>query len=305
MPTATPTAVPDSVLPPPAVSPSAPVPRSACANCGAERRGDFCQACGQQYLPAGRLTLGHLWREFTERFLKLERGLFFTAWQLCLRPGAVARRYVRGERRRFINPLTYFLVACTIALIGYELVEDRMVEMIVGGMREQGNAESMTETMGKLFPGDDPLAGYGAFIFDIIQRTYSYLQFLLALPMAFFLRLFFRDRAKGVDVNMAETLVLALYVVAHFTLFGTFMQPVLLTLGMEAYVPFVLFIFGTGTAFCTWGALQFFERRDVGAALLGFLSFVLAYVVYFGVILVVILASIVWVAVQAARAGAL
>ncbi|HMB90182.1 MAG TPA: hypothetical protein VKP65_05000 [Rhodothermales bacterium] len=55
----------------PADAPLVTTPET-CPNCGAERVGEYCQGCGQHYLRR-RLTLRILWREFAERFFKLEQ----------------------------------------------------------------------------------------------------------------------------------------------------------------------------------------------------------------------------------------
>ena len=87
-----------------------------CPACGDSQLGAFCHACGQHYLD-GRITIRRLVREFSERFLKLERGLLGTFFGLCRGPGTLARRYVEGCRRPYLNPLSYVFVGAAASLL--------------------------------------------------------------------------------------------------------------------------------------------------------------------------------------------
>ncbi len=50
-------------------------------------------------------------RDFVERSLSLEGGLLRTFVDLALRPGAMIRDYACGRRRRYTNPMGYFLLS--------------------------------------------------------------------------------------------------------------------------------------------------------------------------------------------------
>lgn len=90
-----------------------------CLNCGNFLDGAFCSGCGQ---------VGHVHRSvgaFVHDLLhgvwhfdgKLWRTLPLLAW----RPGELTRRYINGERARFISPLALFLFAVflTFAVFSY------------------------------------------------------------------------------------------------------------------------------------------------------------------------------------------
>ncbi|MEM0962611.1 MAG: DUF3667 domain-containing protein, partial [Bacteroidota bacterium] len=89
---------------------------SSCRNCGADRRGEYCYRCGQHYLD-DQLTLRVIWSQFAERFLKLERGLPATLRLALADPGRLARRFVDGERRRFVNPISFLLIGSAVAVL--------------------------------------------------------------------------------------------------------------------------------------------------------------------------------------------
>jgi len=80
---------------------------SACRNCGAGLEGRFCHACGQA---------AHIHRSLLHLGEELLHGLFhFDAkgWRtlplLIARPGLLTRRYIDGQRMRYVSPLALFL----------------------------------------------------------------------------------------------------------------------------------------------------------------------------------------------------
>jgi len=79
----------------------------ACANCGAERIGAYCHACGQP---------GHLHKNIMGLVHDIAHGVFHfdgKVWRtlpmLAWRPGELTRRYVDGERVKFVSPMALFL----------------------------------------------------------------------------------------------------------------------------------------------------------------------------------------------------
>ncbi len=79
----------------------------ACLNCGTTLTGAYCQACGQR---------GHVHRTLTAFFHDLLHSVFHfegrfwnTLPMLAWRPGELTRRYVDGQRARFVSPMALFL----------------------------------------------------------------------------------------------------------------------------------------------------------------------------------------------------
>ncbi|HEY5723177.1 MAG TPA: DUF3667 domain-containing protein [Allosphingosinicella sp.] len=78
-----------------------------CLNCGTELVGPHCHACGQK----GHVhrTLTAWWHDFLHGVLHLDGKLWHTLPLLAWKPGELTRRYVHGERARFVSPLALFL----------------------------------------------------------------------------------------------------------------------------------------------------------------------------------------------------
>jgi hypothetical protein len=79
----------------------------ACLNCGAGLLGPHCHVCGQK----GHVhrTLTAWWHDFLHGVLHLDGKLWHTLPLLAWRPGDLTRRYIEGERARFVSPLALFL----------------------------------------------------------------------------------------------------------------------------------------------------------------------------------------------------
>lgn len=78
-----------------------------CLNCGTPLVGTYCHACGQR----GHVhrTLGSLGHDLLHGLLHFEGKIWRTLPLLAWRPGDLTRRYISGERARFVSPLALFL----------------------------------------------------------------------------------------------------------------------------------------------------------------------------------------------------
>ena len=92
-----------------------------CLNCGTALVGRYCYACGQH--AHIHRTLGAFAMDFLTGALNFEGKILKTLPLLAWRPGDLTRRYIDGERARFVSPLALFLFSvfllfATIQLIG-------------------------------------------------------------------------------------------------------------------------------------------------------------------------------------------
>jgi hypothetical protein len=78
-----------------------------CLNCGAELTGPYCHQCGQQ----GHVhrTLGAFGHDLMHGVLHFEGKIWRTLPLLAWRPGDLTRRYIAGERAKFVSPMALFL----------------------------------------------------------------------------------------------------------------------------------------------------------------------------------------------------
>lgn len=78
-----------------------------CLNCGTRLIGPNCHRCGQ----AGHVhrTIGAIGHEILHGVVHFEGKLWNTLPLLFFRPGELTRRYIHGERARFVSPMAMFL----------------------------------------------------------------------------------------------------------------------------------------------------------------------------------------------------
>ncbi|MBB3879240.1 DUF3667 domain-containing protein [Sphingomonas pseudosanguinis] len=88
-----------------------------CLNCGADLVGDYCHVCGQS--THIHRTLGAWWHDFSHGVLHIEGQVWRTIAFLFTRPGELTRRYIAGERRRFLSPLALYLFSVFLLYIAY------------------------------------------------------------------------------------------------------------------------------------------------------------------------------------------
>lgn len=215
--------------PSPAVAPTGEV----CQNCGAPLVGTYCHECGQRHLST--LRVRDLARLFVEAIFELEdlqRGAWRTVVQAARNPGRVARRYAGGERKRFINPIGYFLMAATGAFLVFLLFRESwvqgQVEILTTTWRSMGLEPSELFEPGGLYrtvTGMTSTREFAQAMFGWVQQMQTYFGIVISAAAALFLRAFFPDCSLG------ETLVFELYVTAQATVFTALLAPLLFAAG--------------------------------------------------------------------------
>lgn len=91
-----------------------------CLNCGAIVATKFCGHCAQ---PAHvHRSLGALTHDILHSVFHLEGKLVRTLPLLIRRPGELTRRYVHGERAKFVSPLGLFLVAVFVMFAAFSFI---------------------------------------------------------------------------------------------------------------------------------------------------------------------------------------
>jgi hypothetical protein len=137
-------------------------PSETCLNCGTGLIGDYCHRCGQQ----GHVhrTLGAFWHDILHSVLHFEGKIWRTLPMLAFRPGELTRRYVSGERARFVSPIALFLFSvflmfAVLSVSGSTLVG---VQDSEGAVKEiQVDVRKAQESIAKLQAQRDQAARQG------------------------------------------------------------------------------------------------------------------------------------------------
>ena len=89
----------------------------ACLNCKTPLVGQYCSACGQK--AHIHRTVAGFGQDFVQGLFNFEGKIWRTLPMLAWRPGELTRRYIAGERARFISPVALYLftVFATFAVL--------------------------------------------------------------------------------------------------------------------------------------------------------------------------------------------
>ena len=108
-----------------------------CLNCKTPLVGSHCHACGQA--AHVHRTLGAYGHDLLHGVFHFEGKIWRTLPMLVWRPGELTRRYIHGERARFVSPLALFLFAVFLmfAVVGglaghMEAPSDQMTDGLRG-----------------------------------------------------------------------------------------------------------------------------------------------------------------------------
>jgi hypothetical protein len=122
-----------------------------CLNCGATVDGAFCSSCGQRaHLHRSLLHLGH---DILHGVFHFEGKLWRTIPELFFHPGRLTRRYIDGERAKFISPMALYLFTVFLMFGVFSFttssVFDSTKESVAGDVVEQwkeGNQSAKERT---------------------------------------------------------------------------------------------------------------------------------------------------------------
>lgn len=126
---------------------------AACLNCRAPLTGAYCANCGQAaHLHRSLLTLGH---EILHGVFHFEGKIWRTLPELFFHPGRLTRRYIDGERAKFVSPMalflfTVFLTFAAISITGTLELDLNIDPLGVRSAWQEGNQSALDQTNEKI-----------------------------------------------------------------------------------------------------------------------------------------------------------
>lgn len=130
---------------------------AVCANCGSALTGRYCQACGQ----AANLhrSLLRLLEELIHSVLHFDAKGWRTLPLLVARPGLLTRRYIDGQRMRYVSPLILFLFSSFLMFFIVSLTFEHAPSASVNpAKREAARAEFAREARAEVERATSALA---------------------------------------------------------------------------------------------------------------------------------------------------
>lgn len=92
----------------------------SCLNCGTELIGSHCHSCGQKaHL---HRTIGAFLHDILHGALHFDGKTWRTLPKLIFKPGKLTRRYIDGERARFVSPIALFLFSVFLMFAVFQAI---------------------------------------------------------------------------------------------------------------------------------------------------------------------------------------
>jgi hypothetical protein len=171
-----------------AVEPSAgeaghhPAGPTTCLNCGTVFSGHFCPNCGQKaHLHRSLAAIGH---DIMHGVLHLDGKLWATLPLLAFKPGHLTRRFIAGERAKFVSPMAMFLFTVFAMFAVFQMV----------------GIGAPTDLSNDLFGSDEP----SPFVADVRQQIETLEKEKLRLPAKSPRRAEIDNELKGLNFVLAK-----------------------------------------------------------------------------------------------------
>ncbi|MEO6347040.1 MAG: DUF3667 domain-containing protein [Aquaticitalea sp.] len=242
-----------------------------CKNCQAilSENGEYCYSCGGKVI-RNRLTIKNLFEDFTTTFFNYDNKFFKTFITLFKKPEDVIGSYIDGTRKKYLDVISYFMVALTVTGFEWLILKRFFPELLdLSDISYQENAK---------FTND---------IFNFVQNNSSVVMMLFVPIYALISRIVFINKKK---YNYTEHLVIFMYVLAQITLLGTALNILGALLGFSLgkliYLNLPLQI--VYSAYC----LKKLYTLSLKGIMLRTLFFILVFLVFYAITIIVIALSL-------------
>lgn len=228
----------------------------SCKNCRKEVQNNYCSNCGLQ-VKLKRVNGSYIFREIIHT-LNFEKGFLYTIRQLIFQPGQSIQKFLFEDRSKLVKPLLFIIICSLIYTLAKQYLhfEDAYISFNDSSETARISIQQDEKDSSTLFS-----------IFDWIQSNYGYSNILIAMFMAFWIKILFRK----FDFNYFEIMILLCYVLGIemliFSMFG---------LIESAFQISVMKVGGfLGILYTSWATGRFFNKQKKSYILKGFLSYLL------------------------------
>ncbi len=141
---------------------------NSCLNCGTELQGQHCHQCGQKaHL---HRTIGAFLHDLVHGALHFDGKTWRTLPKLALKPGELTRRYIEGERARFVSPMALFLFSIFLMFAVFQFagittptdfenpIEDSVGDALAAEIKSVDEQLAELNAQIEDAPDDDPVA---------------------------------------------------------------------------------------------------------------------------------------------------
>ncbi|MBV7440083.1 DUF3667 domain-containing protein [Weeksellaceae bacterium TAE3-ERU29] len=219
-----------------------------CENCNTEITQNYCPNCGPS-TSLQRIDRKYIWSEISS-VLNLDKGIFYTIKELCIRPGKAVREFLFDDRNRLVKPIIFIVITSLVySMINhYFQIEEQYIP--------QNNFKK--STVGKLMIW--------------IQENYGYANILMGVFIASFIKLFF----KKYQYNFYEILILLCFVMGIGMLIFSFFSL------FQGVFHVELFQIGGLVAFfyTSFAIADFYDKSKVKNYFKSFIAYILGVILF-------------------------
>ncbi len=223
-----------------------------CKNCNNQITEKYCSNCGQS-ASIKRIDNHYIFHEI-QHLLHFEKGIFFTAKQLFIKPGISIREYIVENRNKLMKPIPFLILTSLLfTFVGHFFNPEK----IYG---EQENP---------LFDESH--------ISDIllwIQTHFGYANIIMAIFIAFGVRLLFRKYSY----NLFEITTLLCFIMGQAMLYFTIEAFFINFLSKQAFMGILSLI---AFAYPTWAIGQFYDKSKVSSYVKAFFAYLIGYLLFY------------------------
>lgn len=188
--------------------------------------------------------------------IEFKSPLIFTFLGLFINPGKVYREYLAGRRATYFNPMRYAFWVLTFAMFVAAYLDVPLYDLGMFNTDDEKNA----------------LPTYALEIMNLVESTFIYVTFFLALICAVCLKLFFRRDKYSIS---------ELYIPCLFNISQPILIAVLLILsGYYTSVYGLIFYTTFSAIYFVWGISHLFQQITWWTYVKVFLAGVLSYVIF-------------------------
>ncbi len=170
-----------------------------CKNCNLLifDKDNFCNSCGAKVIH-DRLTIKNLFEHFSEHFLNYDNKFLQTFIHLFTKPEVVIGGYIDGTRKKYVNVISYFAIALTLAGFQMFILNKFFPELMNMDMFTQDGMEEFQKNN-----------------MNFMQEYQSIVYMLIVPVYALVSKIIFYNFKK---FNYTEHLVINMYLAAHFSI---------------------------------------------------------------------------------------
>ena len=235
---------------------------NTCSKCNSQVAENYCSNCGQS-ARLERIDRHYISHEILH-LLHFEKGFFYTAKELTVRPGDSIRAFIASDRAKHMKPIAYLILTSLLfTLIAHFFHVDEIYnekEKLVFG-------KSSIET-----------------IQHWVQTHYGYGNILMGAFIVLWVKVLFRQYSY----NLFEIAVLLCFVMGHGMLLLTVETFFANVLSRQLYIIVLSVI---SLAYPTWAIGQFFSKKKIASYLKAFFAYLLGYISFYAGIILVGLAT--------------